>query len=93
MEFHVITCMELQGTTWHSMELHEYSMELHGYSMQLLGTPWKFHGIPWRYFTRVAPNRDTEESRLSCNFSPLRSGDHIYDKSCMNHAKSIYHIS
>ena len=43
--------MELCGTTWHSMELHEYSMELHGIpwnSIELheysTDTPWTLHG-------------------------------------------------
>ena len=79
----------LHRTPWHSMELHEYSMDTPCNSLELHESSMEFHGGISR---GLLPNRDTEESRLSSNFSPLGSGDHIYDKSCMNRAKSIYHI-
>ena len=52
MAFHG-TASVLQGTPWHSMELHDIPwnfMAFHGTPSLLHGTPWNsmaFHGTPW----------------------------------------------
>ena len=52
MAFHG-TASVLQGTPWHSMELHDIPwnfMAFHGTSSLLHGTPWNsmaLHGAPW----------------------------------------------
>ena len=52
MAFHG-TASVLQGTQWHSMELHDIPwnfMAFHGTPSLLHGTPWNsmaFHGTPW----------------------------------------------